>query len=187
MARTRVLVTGFGPFETAQENPSGALASCCKRRHQVLPVSYDAARRFIHELDEDSFDALLLMGLNGDSDRFQREMLARNEIEERADVKGLAPRGPIRPDLPPTLQGTLWPILSLGTLMDESSLDVSFDAGAYLCNFIYFEALAKFPLKRVGFLHVPRASSMPISVQQQKVAILLKQIERLALPMPSAL
>lgn len=141
----RTLVTGFGPFGTVAVNPSGFLAEQSGRDHRLLEVSYRAVREFLTRLDPNSFDRLLLLGVAAGSKKCRVELFARNLIGPTPDVHGEIP-GPreITPNAPRVLGGTLWDgtrLLSPQLIADHPRLVHSFSAGAYLCNYIYFEAL----------------------------------------------
>ncbi len=173
-----LLVTGFGPFEKIDKNPSETLARACGRRHEVLPVSYRAVRQFIEELDGGSFSHLLLLGVHGSGPHLRVETMARNVTSSRPDVEGFGPdNGIVRAGAPNALGGTLWPTLNLSRFLDEHDAVISYDAGDYLCNFIYFEALNRFPSKLVGFLHVPDVDRLGIEKQQRAVQDLIELIE----------
>jgi len=172
-----LLLTGFGPFETVLENPSELLVRTSGKPYEVVDVSYSRVKHFIHTLAPNSFDTLLLLGAHGTSDKFQIELTARNKLDARPDASGFTPvEGPIDPTREESLQGTLWPRLHLETLLGGSA-SLSEDAGGYLCNYIYFEALHRFPDKQVGFLHVPLLSKMPFQEQREFLRNLLARIE----------
>ena len=173
-----LLVTGFGPFEKVDKNPSEILARTSGRRHEILPVSYRAVTRFIEELDGESFSHLLMLGVHGAGPHIRVETTARNVTSSRPDVDGFGPNtGVVRPGSPHALGGTLWPSLNLSRLLDEHDAVMSYKAGDYLCNFIYYEALNRFPSKLVGFLHVPDVDRLGIEEQQKAVQHLIEQIE----------
>jgi pyrrolidone-carboxylate peptidase len=47
----------------------------------------------------------------------------------------------------------------------SSVVTASVDAGSYLCNYLLYRALLRFPEKRIGFLHVPAFSVVPFEEQ----------------------
>lgn len=186
----RTLVTGFGPFGTVTVNPSGFLAEQCGREHRLLEVSYRAVREFLARLDPESFDRLLLLGVASGAKKCRVELFARNLIGPTPDVHGEVP-GPreIVPNAPRVLGGTLWDgtrLLSPKLIADHPRLVHSFSAGAYLCNYIYFEALLRFRDKKVGFLHVPLEEDMPLEEQLEAVAEVLDETERATVPKAEA-
>jgi pyrrolidone-carboxylate peptidase len=153
----RLLVTGYGSFGEFDANPSDAMVESMRSwpelagaRFEVLEVSYAAVDEFLADLEESSFDTWLMMGVNGRGDSIQLETVGRNRCHGVADVRGVvAGPGVIDPGLPPMIAGS-W--------FDESMVGervvTSVEAGLFLCNYLYFRALAKFEGKRIGFLHV---------------------------------
>jgi len=173
-----LLVTGFGPFEKITANPSEALARACGREHEVLPVSYAGAIKFLEELDASSFSILLMIGVHGRAANLRVETTARNHFDGRADVDGFVPNSDkIRTHGPAAISGTLWPLMQLADFMRDHGAEISDDAGGYLCNFVYYEALWRFPQKRIGFLHVPPPELMDLDKQQRAVDNLIRRIE----------
>jgi pyrrolidone-carboxylate peptidase len=172
----RTLVTGFGPFLNIRENPSSQLAGAAGRSFELLEVSYEGVRRFLRGLNEDSFDRLLLMGVNAGADKMHLEVLGRNTVGETPDVLGHVPELRFaREEGPVTIESTLWRPLVREPLGER--LAVSDDAGSYLCNFSLYSALLRFPGKQVGFLHVPSADTLPLEHQLEELEKLLERLE----------
>jgi pyrrolidone-carboxylate peptidase len=162
-----MFVTGFGPFGSITDNPSSMLAEISGRPFHVLTVSFRAVDEFLEGLDP-SFDSLLLIGVAAGADSFRVETVARNEIGPAPDVEGeqWGP-GPIDPRLPRQLAATLWPV---ELLAEDPRWAPSVDAGNYLCNYVFFRALARFPDKPVGFLHVPSYETLSAEEQRRRFA-----------------
>ena len=166
----RTLVTGFGPFLSNDENPSAWLAETSNHPNVVLEVSYKAVTNFIETLDPSSFDRLLMIGLKGSGRKMLLESRARNLIGTTPDVRGHVPDSrTILPSGAKLLPATLW---SEGHRVD-ARIGTSTNAGGYLCNFILYTALARFPDKRIGFLHVPPFRRIPREIQRDILARLL--------------
>jgi len=166
----RILVTGFGAFRDIGENPSGWLST--QLGGEVLEVSFAAVDAFLAELDEDTFDIWLMMGVHGSAERMHLETVGRNFVGAGADVRGVvAGPGAIDVSYPPALSGTLF---EEGLEGENACLTV--DAGAYLCNYLYFQGLARFPDKRVGFLHVPLVEVMGFEDQLDEVLRILNDM-----------
>jgi pyroglutamyl-peptidase len=178
MMQERTLVTGFGPFLNVEDNPSARLAAALNRPHRVLEVSYEAVDAFIGELDPNSFDRLLMMGVASERAHLCPELFARNVYGSTSDVSGSVRTGSIRPREPLLLNTTLFTESALASLLIANpQMRVSMDAGAYLCNFAYYQALTAFKDKRVGFLHVPHFDRIPFETQAQAIESLLKALE----------
>lgn len=165
-----LLVTGFGGFRDIDENPSGWLAERLGGR--VLEVSFAAVDEFLGESDEASFDVWLMIGVHGNAERMHLETVGRNFVGSGADVRGVvAGPGVIDPSLPPALRGSLFESRCEG---ENACLTV--DAGGYLCNYLFFQGLAKFPEKQIGFLHVPRVEVMGLEDQLVELKRILGNI-----------
>lgn len=171
--RVVVHVTGFGPFGSFEANPSQRLAEGCGLPHTILEVSFEAVDRALDGLSE--FDALLMIGVAGNSPTMRMEAVAHNSIGPLADVRGVvAGPGQIDPAAPRQLHGNLWTSLAG---MDCSELGVTSDAGTYLCNYALFRAIQKFPERRVGFLHVPPETAMPLHRQAELLERILAELQ----------
>ncbi len=169
------LITGFGPFGHVQENPSALLAAGSGLEHVVLDVSYQAAEEFVSGLDSSGFDQLLMLGVATGRKYLSLELFARNRRAGQ-DVHGHEGGGvEIEPGAPLLLESTLW-TPEVASRAVETHLDrvqVSMDAGAYLCNYISYLALRKFPSKRVGFLHVVMPDAIALDEQKAILADLI--------------
>lgn len=170
----RVILTGFGPFDGFEANPSEQLARESGLPHRIIRVSFEAVDQFIEEIAADPPEVLLMLGVAGGSERMRLERVARNFVGSYPDVDGrVFGPGSIDPTLPAALSGTLWtPDLESMSPYFESSVD----AGDYLCNYVYFRALQALPMARVGFLHVPPESEMPLDFQASAI---MRAVERL--------
>ncbi|MCW5943038.1 MAG: tRNA (adenosine(37)-N6)-threonylcarbamoyltransferase complex ATPase subunit type 1 TsaE [Fimbriimonadaceae bacterium] len=177
MSPPRTIVTGFGPFGGVARNPSAWLAERSGRPHRVLEVSFCAVDAFLADLDPDSFDRLLMLGLAaGETDpRLRLESRAVNRVGKTPDVAGVvAGPGPIDPFAPPQRRANLF-IDRLA--MDTERWRVSVDAGDYLCNYALFRALGAFPDRRIGFVHVPPEATWPLDNQLAAFSELLTEVE----------
>jgi pyroglutamyl-peptidase len=177
MNSDRTLVTGFLAFEGFDVNPSALLAERSGRRFELIEVSYAVVDQFIEQLDPDSFDIWLIMGVAGRSTRMRLESTGRNVIGGRTDVRGSATTGEIDPNGPAAIAGTLWTAPSFA--IETDSRRPSDDAGDYLCNYIYYRALRRFDgmNKRIGFLHVPPLGTMALERQVDELSSILREIE----------
>lgn len=173
----RILVTGFGPFGAVTDNPSGRLAETSGRPFRVLEVAYEAADAFLEALDPESFDILLMLGVATDRSSLTPELFARNSRGGTPDVRGVSPEGPIEEGQPLLIESTLWDPHLLAALEVVDDLHTSLDAGSYLCNYLSYRALRRFPEKRVGFLHVPPFEKVSEERQKAILADVLSRID----------
>lgn len=169
----RILVTGFGPFPGAPENPTGPLVRRLARKPwpgvtvkaHVFPTRYKAVDRALPRLLKDFRpDALVMFGLATRSRAIRVETLARNRISAHADAGGFTP-GPCAIDeAAPRTRTVRAPTASLLRALRRTDIPArpSRSAGDYLCNYLLWHATggakaAKGP-KLAAFIHVPPLS-----------------------------
>jgi pyrrolidone-carboxylate peptidase len=168
----RLFVTGFGSFLDVDDNPSAHLARATGLPHSIFEVAYDGVDEQLASLDPSSFDQLLMIGIARGAEKMRIELVARNQICDLPDARGsVQGPAPIAVGGPENLTGSLWRHPAL--LEERDVWQPSVDAGSYLCNYAYYQALRLFPNKEVGFLHVPAFDAIP---QERQVAILAEII-----------
>lgn len=169
-----MLITGFGPFPGAPDNPTSWLISRLQRRlgsghaglclaFETFAVSYRASAARADRLRAGHApDIALHFGLKVGAQGFEIETLARNQADRaRVDAAGHRPDAHhIRRQAPRVLR-TSAPVRALVAALRQRGLpaQVSTDAGRYICNALYYGAL----LARSGsgapgwdlFVHVP--------------------------------
>jgi pyroglutamyl-peptidase len=172
-----VLLTGFGPFPGAPDNPTGplvqqlaqvrgpALADVRLVPH-VFPTSYRAVDEQLPRLlAEIKPDALLMFGLSERATCLRVETRARNVLSALADAAGELPPGTcILPGGPEALPfGAKGRKLALAARAAGIEAMTSRDAGSYLCNYISWRAIEA--AVRPGgprftdFVHVPQVGA----------------------------
>lgn len=172
----RVLLTGFGPFPGVPANPTTLLAEQFRASGfpvpgleltvEVLPVTWAACAAWADRVfSNDSFDAILHLGVAATSIEFRVEAVARNRCHPgRPDAAGQLWTGDrILPDGPDEIAST-WPRLAWlaeSLQFDRIPATVSTDAGDYLCNMLYYHTLLRARRRErpvpVLFFHVPQA------------------------------
>lgn len=166
-----VLVTGFQAFGDIAENPSVYLAENSGADFRLLEVSYGAVDEFIASDAPAGYDAWLMIGVHGKSDTLRLETVAKNWVGTSPDVRGVV-GGPSRLDvsLPPQLGATLWSDMEPG-----EACELTWDAGDYLCNYLFFKGLASYPKVEIGFLHVCLPEKLDLGLQLATVKGLVAQ------------
>ena len=166
--KSRLLVTGFGPFPSVATNPSGKVAALVadsprlrrlgvEAQALVLPTAYAAIEGVLAPaLARGGFDAVLMIGVAGRA----REIRVERRAANRASLLAPDAAGKRRTSL------TLGPgpghrlnVVAPSPVLDRLRRHglpcrPSRDAGRYLCNASYFAALAE-PAP-VLFLHIPK-------------------------------
>jgi pyroglutamyl-peptidase len=166
-----VLITGFGPFPGAPVNPSGPLAHALAQLRRpafagvtriahVFETSYAAVDRDLPKLlARHRPDIVLMFGLAARTPFIRIETRARNAVSVLfPDASGrIRGGGEIAPGGPDALPGRA-PLTTLLAAARATRIPahLSRDAGAYLCNYLYWRALAA---SRSGtlaqFVHIP--------------------------------
>jgi pyrrolidone-carboxylate peptidase len=170
----KIRAAGFGPFLDVQENPSGILALELAKSLSldvtVLEVSFHAADDFASSIQPG--EGILMLGVNTRAEKIILETTARNKVGMTADVTGEV-RGPapVQPGAPNQLGGTLF-------RREEIFLDdrwtLGTDAGDYLCNYLYYQALWTAPEALCGFVHVP---PFEVLAREEQASILSDLLE----------
>jgi pyroglutamyl-peptidase len=171
-AGPKLLVTGFGPFPNAPENPTQALVlglaaepaesyGATAFRAVVLPTDYRKSWPILRRLYR-SFapDVVVHFGLSRQASGLVIERCGRKRIDpSRLDAVGFAPpSGLCRRSGPESLEATLPVTRIAGALTEEEyPAAISEDAGGYVCNATLYRSLLVAPAGKrlVGFVHVP--------------------------------
>lgn len=171
ITRPRMLVTGFGPFPGAPENPTEALIDHLQARPPViaadvrlcvLPVDYGAIDAVLAaEASACEPDIAVHFGLAQGAAGFRLEDVARNEIAAgRPDAGGCQPEKTVIGDGPAEIVSGL-PLDLIERRLRDASLPVerSRNAGGYLCNYVFYQScgarLTDLAPAMAGFVHVP--------------------------------
>ena len=68
--------------------------------------------------------------------------------------------------------------MSRSTAPRPTGASISNDAGCYLCNYIYYQALRRLPPNvGVGFVHVPPLAVLPLDEQRLQLSRLIDAVE----------
>jgi pyroglutamyl-peptidase len=161
---TKVLLTGFEPFEKATLNPSGEIVKQISGDNivtAILPVAYaQSAERLLALIAEHNPDVVICLGQAEGRTHISPERIAINLDDARlADNEGV-----IRNDVPivaggPVAYESTLPIKEIVKAVNDAGVPaaVSLSAGAFLCNHVFYVAQDYFKGTKVrsGFVHVP--------------------------------
>ncbi len=171
MKNSRILVTGFRPFQGESINPSEILLEWIKKDFSIehgidtllLPVSFTQGPAVLREqLSTKVYDVILLLGQAGGRSKVSLERVALNWIEtETPDEDQQIPRqGAIEEGIESALFSPL-PLSEWKEKLVKMNLpvEVSLSAGGYVCNYVYFQTLRNLQKDEITsktcFIHVP--------------------------------
>ena len=177
-ARPRLLLTGFGPFPGAPDNPTGPLikALAPRLRKDGFRVSTHVFETTYKAVDSDlprllkriKPDALLMFGLANKARALRVETKARNRIARFPDASFAIPKSRVISAESARSLPIRAPKTALLRAAKSGGLParLSVNAGDYLCNYLYWHALgAAAEDKGTGtsprtaaFIHVPLPS-----------------------------
>jgi pyroglutamyl-peptidase len=160
----RILVTCFGAFHDFSENPSqnimNQIKQLAKERKNVefeweeLDVVFKKVDKFIEHINHEH-DLIIHLGVATGAEKIRFELNAHN-IKDGKDTSGA-----IFSNLPiyngEYKRETSFPIELINDFVEKNknSTEISNDAGAYLCNYVYFKSLSKLNSNcKVIFIHV---------------------------------
>jgi len=171
----RILITGFGPFPGAPVNPTGPLIRALARalrKEDGVSVTIHTFRTTYAAVDRDlprllvkvKPQALLMFGLATRSRGLRVETQARNRICRFPDAAGIVPATRRISDDARMMMPIRAPKMALLRAAKSGPLSarLSVNAGDYLCNYLYWHALAateRGGLSRAAFVHVPLLDS----------------------------
>ena len=172
--RPRLLITGFGPFPGAPDNPTGPLIKALAPRLRkdgfrvstyVFETTYEAVDRDLPRLlKRVKPDALLMFGLANKARALRVETKARNRIARFPDASFAIPKSRIISVISTKSLPIRAPKAALLRAAKSAGLPArhSVNAGDYLCNYLYWHALAAAAKGAVpgkaAFVHVPLPS-----------------------------
>jgi pyroglutamyl-peptidase len=182
----RILITSFGPFNNFKVNPSNLVMKLLREKmtdfeaqHTLywceLGVSYDEVLLFEKEFSDIQLDLVLHLGVATNDSLMRLEIQAKNQRQGK-DVNGLDPatdsiienQSDIKTEI--NIQ-----ILENICSKHPSIVRISNDAGAYLCNYIYYLSLSSNLANRnVLFIHIAdtQNNSNAVSLEDQVMVIL---------------
>jgi len=187
-----ILITGFGRFPGAPVNPSGPMATRLARRRRpafaatrriahVFATRYDAVDRELPVLlAREKPDIVVMFGVATRSHRVRVEERARNRIALFPDASGHRPATrTIAPHR--DAQRNPLPVARLVKAARTARVEAapSRNAGAYLCNYVYWCALEAAARPdgpgQVIFIHVP-----PVGLKELPKKLFKRRSKRLS-------
>jgi pyroglutamyl-peptidase len=180
---SRILLTGFEPFDGRERNASWIAASALAQQHlpgvelraAQIPVCWDAPRRVLDPIVTECQPHVIIGLGEGEPGMFRIESVANNTRRERADNDGKFPEGRVIDPRGPLLRTASADCITLCNALTALDIPVrvSTDAGAFLCEELLYtlEGLraAQDALDTVLFVHVPAFGTALKFQGQQRV------------------
>jgi pyroglutamyl-peptidase len=176
MASRKVLLTGFEPFGGASFNPSGAVVEAIAEHGvdgfeivtAILPVEFKRSAAMLIELiSTNKPDVVISLGQAEGRDFIGPEQVAINLADARiADNAGVKLENqPINTGAADGYFSTL-PIRAIVEAVSALGISakISYSAGAFICNEIFFTAQSFLQGSNVisGFIHLPLAPNQSV-------------------------
>lgn len=167
-ARPQLVLTGFGHFPGVPVNPTQTLLDHFRQHPELLPqphelhlldVAYRSAGTSIAHFLDPAPSALILTGYSGKATAVTLEAQATSYCApDQPDICNFVPMPEENPG--PDLPSNSPLDLLCGRLSDEGiAAEISQDAGGYLCNYTYRQALARVQQRQLStkvlFVHLP--------------------------------
>ena len=170
-----ILFTGFGPFPGVPANSTSALApqfahearahfSQHTAYNLVLPTDWRVApARLTDALETLQPDILIMFGVSDSARGMRLETRAQNKTAQLPDALGKLPGSMIIDPLGPEYLEATAPVQEIAVNLQavELPIELSSDAGTYLCNAAFYVALAEAARNNhkclTSFIHLPTA------------------------------
>ena len=160
----KILISGFKPFLGETINPSELLIQSIKKNHPqivttVLPVEFQTAFTILkNKILKEQPEYVIMLGQASGRKNISLEKIALNWIQTtHPDESGFHPKkGKINAQSELALM-TQFPLDEIYEKLKDQSLpiEISFSAGAYVCNDLYYKVLIEFKNLKSVFIHVP--------------------------------
>ena len=159
----KILVTGFKPFLGEKINPSEMLAAELAKNFSevtslLLPVEFGKSFDILkNHLKDNTYDYLISIGQASGRNKICFEKIGLNWVQtEHKDESGsLPPQGNIANG--PLAVMSEFPIEEVYKHLkaEQFPVEISFSAGTFVCNDLYFRTLNEFKNLNSVFVHVP--------------------------------
>lgn len=164
----RILLTGFAPFSGEQVNPSEKVVRMIGENSDyawldtlILPVSFKKSPEILFQsLSQQDYDKVVMLGQAGGRQKISLERVALNWVETYiADESGYTPKPGVIDSAADKAFFSGWPLhkMEQDLLSQKIPVEISFSAGSYVCNYLYFKVTAELSLmnKSCLFVHLP--------------------------------
>lgn len=186
MSINRTLITYFGPFKQFQENPAELVANKLQIlfkndatiEFKRLEVTYQSIDQFL-ETDLNHYDTIIELGVATKSEIVRLELFGRNFVNG-VDNSTVSKDGEINTN-GKTVVKTNFSESFLEQIITiyPDSVSKSSCAGKYLCNYLYYQSINKFPEKNILFIHLANfidiQHALSLDKQVEIIAFVIKK------------
>lgn len=170
---SKIILTGFKPFMGDLTNPSEIICQNISMSNvvtQVLSVDFNQAFLELKKtIEKENPDFVIMLGQASGRDRISLEKVALNWNESKHPDEGgnYVQPSKINPANEPLALMTKFPINELQDYLDKKEYPVkmSFSAGTYVCNNLYYKVMTEFPNLKSIFIHVPYFEKVSEEIQ----------------------
>ena len=192
----RVIWTGFGPFGDGEGriavNPSQRLVDRLEAEFEddtfrLVNVSMTDAKKCVEALKMEADTVCVHLGVAADYGKVTLERRAQNETVFRCkDEEGCQPESGAVDDQGPKAMATTIDLEEIKKILGAKDLevDVSDDAGLFVCNYLYYKSLRESETKENCwslFVHVPPFATVPEETQLE----ILRELRALLVKPPN--
>jgi pyroglutamyl-peptidase len=179
----KIILTGFKPFLGDLTNPSEIICRNISSPNvvtQVLSVDFNQAfLELKRTIQSENPDYVIMLGLASGRAEISLEKVALNWNESKHPDEGgnFVKPAKINSTNEALAVMTKFPINELQDYLDQKEYPVkmSFSAGTYVCNNLYYKVLTEFPNAKSIFIHVPTEDEINIEEQIQIIKDVLSQ------------
>jgi pyroglutamyl-peptidase len=160
----KILISGFKPFLGESLNPSELLVQEIQKKYStlstiILPVEFESAFKDLkNKIQETSPDIVIMLGQAAGRKNICLEKIALNWRESsQPDEVGYIPKTTFIESGRELATMTNFPVDVVAQQLKQQGhpIEISFSAGTYVCNDLYFKTLTEFPNIKSVFIHVP--------------------------------
>ncbi len=190
-----ILLTGFEAFGSDAHNPSAAVAEALDSKNvavRILPVDGAKIQAALEAaVAQTQPKALVMLGLARGKTCLTLEKVALNWLEYRIpDNAGITKSNQKILEEAPDAHFSSLPLDAITTALKAQKIphELSYSAGAFLCNQVFFLARALYPSLMAGFLHLPSDETLaqsksepflPLEYQIKAVRLVLETMQKI--------
>lgn len=181
----KILVTGFKPFQGSDINPSEIHSRELSKMFTevdslILPVEFENSFEVLKaRLSVQTYDHVIMLGLASGRKKISFEKIGLNWVQtEHPDESGVRPQtGYILQHKPLALM-SVFPVddVYLALKKEKLPVEISFSAGAFVCNDLYFRMLNEYKNQKAVFIHVPLIKDMDLNLQKSVLSRIIQII-----------